>query len=65
MIFVRSKKKQFPAVFAMAIFLILGVAQQSLAATLLPPRAITVPATDADGSYMVKWTKSPVSPHRV
>ena len=43
----------------MAFFLVLGLAQQSFAGTLLPPATITVPATNADGIYMVKWTKSP------
>jgi len=45
----------------MAIFLVLGLTGQSLAAILLPPGGITIPANDVDGSYVVKWTKSPTA----
>ncbi len=39
----------------------LGVAGETSAATLLPPATITVPASDANGSYVVQWSESPTA----
>jgi len=54
-----KKRTQFTVLLMLFLCLALGMVSESSALTLLPPATITVPATDADGSYMVKWSKSP------
>ena len=46
------------ALLFMAFFIVLGLASEASAVKLPAPATITVPGTDADGSYVIKWTKS-------
>lgn len=48
---------RYTALLILAFLLVLGVTRESLATQLPPPATITVPGTDTDGNYVVKWTK--------
>ena len=56
-----KKRTLFTVLLMLSFCLVLGMVTESSALTLLPPATITVPATDADGSYVVKWSKSPTA----
>lgn len=53
-----KNRTQLTAPLIMFFFLAFGVADNSSAAALLAPATITVPSSNASGSYVVKWTKS-------